>query len=636
MSPFSIRSRLTLDDWNALRAAHGQRTYERVSMRSRVLRLLPYFFGAMLVTWGLDRVGIRLDTAAFLAGVVLAVALILISSRATVRRSIPDPDGVFLSELTHEFSASGIHSQRPGIDSHIAWSCVKEITVTPQHLFLWTDRYQAVLVPVRDLPEGMTVQSAHAQFDAWRQKPPQDSDAQSNTAAAQGGATTLPATSHGTSTWWRAFSQLLLLRSPKQVPASISSAWLIGLSIVLVVLWVGIDWWSKQPDVEFYLYNVPMLAWFALALLAVSSIAGALSVPRVDLRRSLAVSLAGSIGLLLLINVAGFYLSEWWMELVESAAAIYVFVYLLRALRALSGVPQPRAALLGLIVTLILAWATQALYVDAGVWVQPDEENAEESIWRDGEQILFEQPARIDAALAKVQPSAGGAPNDFFIGFAGVGEQRVFAEEIALASRVIGEKFGTTNRSLRLINDRRDYESAPLATVSGLRYALSGIAERMNLDRDVLFLSLSSHGSDDPLLAVSNSGLPLSNLSPEELASELDDAGIRWRVIVISACYAGGFIDALRNDQSIVIAAAAADRVSFGCADDRDLTYFGEAFYRDALPKSHSLREAFENAKQAIAEREREEGFAASKPQAFFGKAIEQKLATLPTESVSK
>lgn len=631
MTSFSIRSRLTLDDWHALRVAYGRRTFERVSVGSRLLRLLPYFLGAMIATWVLDRAAVRFDAEAFLAGVVLAVALIIISSRATVRRSIPDADGMFLSELTHEFSASGIHSQRPGIESHIAWGCIKQITATPQHLFLWTDRYQAVLVPVRDLPEGLTVESAKAQFEAWRQQPVSDLEALPSTPVPQ---SAIPTSSDRAPSWWRALPQFLFLKTPKQVPTSISSRWLIGLVLVLLGLWVGLDWWSKQPDGEFYVYNVPILAWFALALLTVSSIVSAIAVPRVDLRRSLALTLAGAIGLLLVMALAETYLSEWWVGCIECAATVYIFVYFSRALRALSGIAQARAALIGVLSTVVIAWATHALYVDASVWVQPDDDS-EEAVWRDGEQLLFEQPARIDAALEKVQPSAGDAPHDFFVGFAGVGEQRVFAEEIDLASRVIGSQFGTTDRSLRLINDRRDYESAPLATVAGLRYALSGIAERMNLDRDVLFLSLSSHGSDDPLLAVSNSGLPLSNLSPDELASALDDAGIRWRVIVISACYSGGFIDALRNDRTIVITAAAADRVSFGCADDRDLTYFGEAFYRDALPKSHSLREAFEKAKREIADRERAEGFAASKPQAFFGKAIEAKL-TLPSGSVSK
>lgn len=142
-------------------------------------------------------------------------------------------------------------------------------------------------------------------------------------------------------------------------------------------------------------------------------------------------------------------------------------------------------------------------------------------------------------------------------------------------------------------------------------------------------MSISSHGSEDPSIAVENSDLPLNDVSDEDLADALRESGIRWRVIIISACYAGGFIEALRDPQTIVITAAAADRTSFGCSNDRDLTYFGEAFYRDALPEAKSLREAFETAKAAIAARERAEHITPSNPQAYFGAKIEAKLAAM-------
>jgi hypothetical protein len=145
----------------------------------------------------------------------------------------------------------------------------------------------------------------------------------------------------------------------------------------------------------------------------------------------------------------------------------------------------------------------------------------------------------------------------------------------------------------------------------------------------VLFLAISSHGSEDPSIAVANSGFPFTDLSDEDLANALHDSGIKWRVIIISACYAGGFIPALRDPQTIVITAAAADRTSFGCSNDSDLTYFGEAFYRDALPHAKTLRDAFEEAKIAIAAREHAEGETPSNPQAYFGAAIEAKLEAM-------
>ncbi|MES1263075.1 MAG: peptidase C13 family protein, partial [Peristeroidobacter soli] len=54
--------------------------------------------------------------------------------------------------------------------------------------------------------------------------------------------------------------------------------------------------------------------------------------------------------------------------------------------------------------------------------------------------------------------------------------------------------------------------------------------------------------------------------------------------------------------------------------------YFGEAFYRDALPGPGALRDAFENARLEIRKREKEEEFKPSQPQAYFGPLMEEKL----------
>lgn len=151
----------------------------------------------------------------------------------------------------------------------------------------------------------------------------------------------------------------------------------------------------------------------------------------------------------------------------------------------------------------------------------------------------------------------------------------------------------------------------------------------MNLERDVLFLSISSHGSQEPSVSVSNGEVPLRDLTGGELAAALHESGIQWKVIVISACHAGAFINSLRDDHTVILTAAAADRTSFGCSDDRDLTYFGEAFYRDALPRSKSLREAFERAKADIQAREVRDHITPSDPQAFFGAATEAKLVEI-------
>ena len=241
------------------------------------------------------------------------------------------------------------------------------------------------------------------------------------------------------------------------------------------------------------------------------------------------------------------------------------------------------------------------------------------------EELANLQPTRIDREIERISEQAAPGPQVYFVGFAGFGEERVFAEEIRLASERIGERYGSGQRSLRLVNDRRDVESFPLATAAALRYALKGLGRVMDAD-DVLFLALSSHGMKGAHLSVTNTGMRESTLDAKELAQMLRESGIRWRVIIVSACFSGSFVKPLADDQTIVIAAAAKNRSSFGCSDQRDLTYFGEAFYRDALSRSTHLREAFETAREDIRERELAEEFTPSKPQAFFGPLMEEKL----------
>jgi hypothetical protein len=94
----------------------------------------------------------------------------------------------------------------------------------------------------------------------------------------------------------------------------------------------------------------------------------------------------------------------------------------------------------------------------------------------------------------------------------------------------------------------------------------------------------------------------LPALGAKELGAILAASGIRWKVVVVSACYAGGFIGPLKDDGTLVITAARHDRSSFGCADENDFTYFGRAYFKEALPKSRSFQAAFTQADKLIDE----------------------------------
>jgi hypothetical protein len=387
--------------------------------------------------------------------------------------------------------------------------------------------------------------------------------------------------------------------------------------------------------------GIPLFAWYLLALVALAALLRRLSQPSPTMVAVGALMMGLVPVLLVLVSAGTMFLAPRWLLATRLLVGVYAWGYLLQGLRALTNRPQRLAAGLVALAIVGFVWLSDALNAIPDVWAPAATEadantgadanagsdsDADTGVNPDTEAILFAQPARIDAALASVHRDPSPSAQGFFLGFAGDGEQKEFGEEIALAARVLGERYHLGDRHIALINDQRDLDTAPLATVAGLRYALKGLASRMRLDRDVLFLAISSHGSRDASIAVVNSQLPLEDLTADDLAAALRDSGIEWRVIIVSACYAGTFIPVLRDPNTIVIAAAAADRTSFGCSTDRDLTYFGEAFYRDALPGAASLQDAFARAKSAIAARERHEGIEASQPQADFGTVLEQKI----------
>ncbi len=262
---------------------------------------------------------------------------------------------------------------------------------------------------------------------------------------------------------------------------------------------------------------------------------------------------------------------------------------------------------------------------DHGKFLDAAENHAEKRIF-DVEHLLFQQQRLLDKALENVATSIPGFSDLFFLGFAGDGNQDVFMKEVSYAETLMKKKFGAANFSLTLINNPATVSSVPLATTTNLEYALSALATRMQ-EEDILFLLLTSHGSEDHHLMVDLANLPLANLSSSRLAELLQESGIKWKVVVISACYSGGFIAPLENDTTLIITAASAEKLSFGCADDAELTYFGRAFFAHGLAHSSSLLDAFQQAKHKVRAMEKAANYDHSEPQIRYTPAILDKLS---------
>lgn len=242
------------------------------------------------------------------------------------------------------------------------------------------------------------------------------------------------------------------------------------------------------------------------------------------------------------------------------------------------------------------------------------------------EQLMMEQPARVEAALSRVLPQRPGIADLYLLAFAGDGSEAVFRKEAEFAERLFTQRFDANGRTLVLANAESDPERHPLATRSNLRHALRGLAARMDLDEDLLLLFVTTHGSEDHELYVALEPLPLDQIAPADLREALDEAGIRHRILVISACYSGGFIDALETPDTLIITAARADRSSFGCGPDADITWFGRAFLDQALNVESDFQAAFELAREGVRRMEAEADHEASHPQIRIGERIAERL----------
>ncbi len=337
-----------------------------------------------------------------------------------------------------------------------------------------------------------------------------------------------------------------------------------------------------------------------------------------------------------LLIVAWFLSDLNWVDnhfaIAFGALILYLILLSVRLIQAAYGNARARPVLCAIVLVIAAPYVMGGLNLDTRLWLTDDVDEGASDDDSGVEALLYDQPARLVAATERMEPRDPANPNVFFLGFAGDGEQAIFKREEQFAQQVLGEHFGSEDRSVDLINDNDDRDAYPLASVSALRQSLGLIASRMDVDQDVLVLMLTSHGSPDGL-AVVNGTLPLSQLSPSDLQRALVDSGIKWRVVIVSACYSGVFREALAGPDTLVITASDAEHSSFGCDDERDLTYFGEAFLKDSVPSTNTLEDAFKKAVALVRDRETKEGKTPSNPQMSIGAPMREKLQGIESQA---
>ena len=226
---------------------------------------------------------------------------------------------------------------------------------------------------------------------------------------------------------------------------------------------------------------------------------------------------------------------------------------------------------------------------------------------RNNEAALYNQNTLLARQAAALKPHDPGKVEMYALYVAGDGSQEVFRREVEYVSQSFEQRFDTAGRSMLLANSRSSVPRLPLATDTSIERALAALGEHMDKERDLLFVFLTSHGSSDHQLSIGMNGMRLPQLPAKRLGELLKASGIRKQIVVVSACYSGGFVQPLKGPNTWVITAARADRTSFGCADENDFTYFGRALFKESLPQENSLSAAFTKTKKLVAKWEAEQ-----------------------------
>ncbi len=414
--------------------------------------------------------------------------------------------------------------------------------------------------------------------------------------------------------------------SPEQLIAVVVVA--VGLDIVASRTFYGGSVLFNWGGLRAVLFDVPivlLIGWLA-ARLAVRRIS-VIAVPLAMFAAVVTMGIVTTVALHLAVGLSPRKSYQVWAWTYGGYYAWFVLVAAVLLRR--TGRLTVRYAALA-VLPLLLASAYEIVTPPQPLWYEKPAERSGSSAERDSpvmEELLYSQPRLAEQTIGGLARHRRGVADLYFIGFAPYSHQDVFLNESEVIRNLMDDRFDTYGRSLLLVNNKKTLRQYPLATITNLRAALQRVGRLIDSDEDVVVLYLTSHGSKTHKLSANYWPLQLQELDPATVKQLLDEAGIRWRVVIVSACYSGGFIEPLRGPTTLVMTAADAVHTSFGCDADSDFTFFAKALFDEQLRETYSFEDAFARALPVIRARETEEQEEFSNPQIAVGEAIRAKLA---------
>ena len=201
----------------------------------------------------------------------------------------------------------------------------------------------------------------------------------------------------------------------------------------------------------------------------------------------------------------------------------------------------------------------------------------------------------------------------------------VSGDDHAAHATVHTEAFDNARRDVARLLETRGFDPAHLA-----QFSVDGVKQGVpSSEPAAIFTRLETLAKQAPsgcLIYFSSHGAPgavvvgKTYITPPlmERAIELT-CGERPVAVILSACFSGSFVSALKGPDRFILTAARKDRASFGCGESDRYPYF-DACVIEALHTAPDLVAVADRARACVAAREDDENLRPrSEPQLFVG-----------------
>lgn len=548
-----------------------------------------------------------------------------------------------------------VHEGR-GATAHLAWASVRQVVRDKYKYLILFKNFSFVVVPLRafasteERDAWSAALRAHLPAGVWDASPapsvspaPWFAHSLTHEIDAQPANETAGTPARVTMATWgvrdnlRAGVRLAFFRQVRQadfVATAEAFITLVALTLLLLLA-LGIGYAGIKGRLNYYelpraLLFVPLMLLFGVvAARAAADRALLLALPVALAAASLVVTLVSGVLVWLMMQKVFVVSAKHWQWLFYFQVAWWAGVVIVATWRV-APVRIPHAAGVSMLGVALLV-APGIWFPRNHLWIPVDASGGQSAVNEKvfalaDEKGFYAQHDALQRALSALLPERPGIIDLYTLTAGLYASEDVFMKEVKFIDALMRQRFDAEGRSLVLVNNPKTVHELPLATVTSLSAALKHIGGLMNRDEDVLVLYVSSHGSDKHDLSVDFWPLRLKPINPAALKQALDASQIKWKVIVVSACYSGGFVAPLQDENTLIITASSATKTSFGCGNESDATYLAKALFDEALRKTYSFETAFARARETILLREQAEKHEPSDPQIFVGAAIREKL----------